>query len=116
MPGARSGRAPRSSPSPAAALAPEALPVEKAPALSFSITSSLYSIDPEGGDLNVSQVVVDTAEESTAPKPAEKQEKEEKTLALASNMAGESLIETKAEQDPEDQTVEPTEVEEVAKD
>ncbi len=109
-------RAPRSSPSPAAALAPEALPVEKAPALSFSITSSLYSIDPEGGDLNVSQVVVDTAEESTAPKPAEKQEKEEKTLALASNMAGESLIETKAEQDPEDQTVEPTEVEEVAKD
>jgi len=99
-------RAPRTSPSPAAALD---VPAEKssssAPSLGFSFSTTMYSIDPDSGTLNLSEKAAEDAE------PAET-----KTETLASNMAGESVVEAKVEEDTETQTIEPTEVEEVAKD
>ena len=103
-------RAPRSSPSPGAAKALD-VPPEK-PALAFSITTTLYSIDPDEGTVQISNGRIKDEEDEAH----EVQEKPEmKTETLASNTAGETIVETKVEEDAE-HNVEPVEAADVAKD
>jgi len=104
-------RAPRSSPSPAAAAALDVQPAEKVsgPTLSFSTMTTLYSIDPDQGLLEVSTGVLND------DKATEEKGGEEKTETLASNMAGEAVVEAKVAEDAEQDAVEPQAVEETAK-
>lgn len=156
-------RAPRSSPSPAAALS-GASEQKSAATLAFSTTVTTFSIDPEDGGVSVpvgrapvsepasavekeepvtekATTAADVAEhelEKAAPEekrahpaPADVAAHEiekapdaeapaaafEKAETLATNTAGETLLETKVSEDAEDnkKTVEPKEVDEVVK-
>jgi len=110
-------RAPRSSPSPAAAAALDVQPAEKSagPSLSFSAMTTLYSIDPDEGVLQVSNGVLNDETAGENAEEATGEAAEEKTETLASNLAGEAIVEAKVAEDAEHGTVEPQAVEEVAK-
>lgn len=123
------------SPSPAAATRSEApAPAEK-PRLSFATTVTVFTIDPDEGSISVTEAIADSeplvgseTKEPELPKEAESKPEakvevqpedtsepkqndpvEEKTETLATNTAGETLVEATVEED-KDQTVEPTEV------
>lgn len=123
------------SPSPAAATRSEApAPAEK-PRLSFATTVTVFTIDPDEGSISVTEAIADSeplvgseTKEPELPKEAESKPEakveaqpedtsepkqndpvEEKTETLATNTAGETLVEAAVEED-KDQTVEPTEV------
>jgi len=110
-------RAPRSSPSPAAAAALDVPPAEKsaAPSLSFSTTTTLYSVDPDEGVLQVSNGVLNDEKAAEGTNAAGEDAPETQTKTLASNMAGETVVEAKVTEDAEHGTVEPQTVEDVAK-
>jgi hypothetical protein len=105
-------RAPRSSPSPGAAKALDVAPQKPTPSLAFSITTTLYSIDPDEGTVKISNGRIKGGEDDELPQP---EEPEMKTETLASNTAGETIVETKLEEDTE-HNVETAEASEVAKD
>ncbi len=110
-------RAPRSSPSPAAAVASasSAAPVS----LGFSTTMTLFSIDPEEGVLSVSRdkavptipEVEAGPEEEAKPEEAEEAEKAEPAVA---ETATEAATETEAEASPIDDKAEPAAADDAA--
>lgn len=131
---ARKGRArgpqrsaPRASASPAAGAAAA---TASAPTLAFSTTTTLYSIDPENGGLIVTSgktaspiPEAEEADPAAAEAVEEKKEeaveeetteKTEKIKTIASNTAGEPLVEAKVETSPAGDAVEPTAVDEAA--
>ncbi|KAM7197368.1 Altered inheritance of mitochondria protein 21 [Rhypophila sp. PSN 637] len=147
---ARKGRArgpQRRAPAKSASPAPGAAAAAAAPAegtkLSFSMTVTLFDLDPEEGVLQVSQeplaaggeesksepepeVVGESKDEAIEPQPEEKEvepeeeakkeesksESKEEIKTLATNTAGEPLVEEAIKKDAEEQKVEPTAVEE----
>lgn len=133
-------RAPKASPSPAAK------PADEAPKLTFTMTTTLFSIDPEEGnvscdlsdapkpaeeDVEVKKVAAAPVEKDVSPveqKPTAEPEEdkveekevdtEEKPQSLVTNTAGETVLETKlaAPTETKDDAVEPVAAAEVAKD
>ncbi|KAM7192508.1 Altered inheritance of mitochondria protein 21 [Naviculisporaceae sp. PSN 640] len=121
-----------SSPAPAVVAAPA---TTETPKLSFSMTVTLFDLDPEEGVLQVTSKPLSGGEESKEESPVEEIKKDEATIeqqpadeekeevkieepekeeikTLATNTAGEPLIEETVKEDAEEQKVEPTAVEE----
>lgn len=114
-------RAPRASPSPAAAASSEDAPTQKPTiSLGFSTTTCWLNIDPDEDliELSSSKALAGKTPEKIEEEDDEEDDETEEpeAVAVATNTAGETILETKIETDDQAKKPTPTQVEEVAKD